>query len=200
MGDEMLKLSKEEIIELPGKMIQNDLKGDTSLESLIKEMSSLTLENLEVTTSKELFLSTKNGNIGGGGSSSSNILCHFDRFMSQKKMHEVLMLSETVSEICRQESVTSLVDVGSGKAYLSQVLAAMQKHLTILAIDSQSGNLKGAQKRSANLEKQWEALIRRALCRASGQDPPRRGKNWKSKANAKENDDQNNDEENSQKS
>ena len=35
---------------------------------------------------------------------------------------------------------------------LSQVLAAMQKHLMILAIDSQSGNLKGAQKRSANLE------------------------------------------------
>ena len=28
----------------------------------------------------------------------------------------------------------------------------MQKHLAILAIDSQSGNLKGAQKRSANLE------------------------------------------------
>ena len=50
------------------------------------------------------------------------------------------------------------------------------------------------------LQKQWEALIRRALCRASGEKPPRRGKNWKSKANAKENDDQNNDEENSQKS
>ena len=27
LQDEMLKLSKEEIIELPGKMIQNDLKG-----------------------------------------------------------------------------------------------------------------------------------------------------------------------------
>ena len=38
--------------------------------------------------------------------------------MSQKKMHEVLMLSETVSEICQKENVTSLVDVGSGKAYL----------------------------------------------------------------------------------
>ena len=32
----------------------------------------------------------------------TNILCHFDRFMSQKKMHEVLMLSETVSGICHK--------------------------------------------------------------------------------------------------
>jgi len=96
------------------------------------------------------------------------------------------MLSETVSGICHKENVNSLVDVGSGKAYLSQVLSAMQKHLAILAIDSQSGNLKGAQKRSANLEKQWEALIRRAQCRASGQDPPRRGKKgkvWKNPEN-----------------
>ena len=35
-----------------------------------------------------------------------------------------------------------------------------------------------------HLQKQWEALIRRALCRASGEKPPRRGKHWKSKANA----------------
>merc|ERR1712129_429399 len=72
----------------------------------------------------------------------------------------------------------------------SQVLSAMQKHLAILAIDPQSGNLKGAQKRSANLEKQWEALIRRAQCRASGQDPPRRGKKgkvWKNPENPGEN-------------
>ena len=36
------------------------------------------------------------------------------------------------------------------------------------------------------LQKQWEALIRRAQCRASGQDPPRRGKKgkvWKNPEN-----------------
>ena len=39
-------------------------------------------------------------------------------------------------------------------------------------------------------QKQWEALIRRALCRASGQDPPRRGKrrkNWKDSENPEKN-------------
>jgi len=201
LQNEMLQLNHQEIIEFPGRMMQNDLKGDTPLDNLIKEMSALTLENLKVTTSKEqLFVqkTTIQDEEGNDIKNSSNhnkknqgnILCHFDHFMSQKKMHEVLMLSETVSEICHTENVKSLVDVGSGKAYLSQVLAAMQKHLAILAIDSQSGNLKGAQKRSANLEKQWEALIRRALCRASGQDPPRRGKrrkNWKDSENPEKN-------------
>jgi len=217
LQNELLKLNQQEIIELPGKMMQSDLKGGTPLDTLIKEMSLLTLENLKVTTSKEQLFdaqqtttkqneeqegidknSLSNHNIEKKGRN-TNILCHFDRFMSQKKMHEVLMLSETVSEICHKENVKSLVDVGSGKAYLSQVLSAMQKHLAILAIDSQSGNLKGAQKRSANLEKQWEALIRRAQCRASGQDPPRRGKKgkvWKNpgenpEKNPKENPEQN---------
>ena len=87
-------------------------------------MSTLTLENLKVTTPKEHFfanLATKDENELNGEQSSkndSNILCHFDHFMSQKKMHEVLMLSETVSEICQREGVKSLADVGSGKAYL----------------------------------------------------------------------------------
>ena len=62
------------------------------------------------------------------------------------------MMSDTMSALCERENVSRLVDVGSGKAYLSQILAALRKNLLILAIDSQSGNLKGAQKRSANLE------------------------------------------------
>ena len=202
LQNDLLKLNQQEIIELPGKMMQSYLKGGTPLDTLIKEMSLLTLENLKVTTSKEQLFDVhqttskeeegidknllSNHNIEKKDRN-TNILCHFDRFMSQKKMHEVLMLSETVSGICHKENVNSLVDVGSGKAYLSQVLSAMQKHLAILAIDSQSGNLKGAQKRSANLEKQWEALIRRAQCRASGQDPPRRGKKGKVWKNPEEN-------------
>ena len=77
-----------------------------------------------MTTSKEQFfakLATRDENELNGEQNSkndSNILCHFDHFMSQKKMHEVLMLSETVSEICQREGVKSLADVGSGKAYL----------------------------------------------------------------------------------
>lgn len=105
-------------------------------------MASLLLENLEdVTTNCDELLDSK-----------SSILLHFDKFMSQKKMHEVLKMSEAVSQIRKQDNVARLVDVGSGKAYLSQVLAALEKDAEILAIDSQSTNLAGAQKRSANLQ------------------------------------------------
>ena len=93
-------------------------KSGTPLDTLIKEMSLLTLENLKVTTSKEQLFdahqtTTKeeeegidknllsNHNIEKKDRN-TNILCHFDRFMSQKKMHEVLMLSETVSGICHK--------------------------------------------------------------------------------------------------
>ena len=120
-------------------MIKSEFNEDP-VSNLIKEISCLTLENLGVVTAKQF------------NDEDSNILSHFDRFMSHKKMHEVLQMSEFVANLCKRENVTNLVDVGSGKAYLSQVLAAMHKQLDILAIDSQSGNLKGAQKRSANLE------------------------------------------------
>lgn len=115
------------------------------VEVLIKQMSSLLLENLEVTTDVDEILPAPN-------LESCSILSHFDKFMSQKKMHEVLKMSEAVSQMCKQDNVARLVDVGSGKAYLSQVVAALQKDVEILAIDSQSLNLKGAQKRSNNLK------------------------------------------------
>jgi hypothetical protein len=34
------------------------------------------------------------------------------------------------------------------------------------------------------LQKSWQALIRRASCRANGEQPPKRGKHWKSKQNS----------------
>jgi len=93
-------------------------KSGTPLDTLIKEMSLLTLENLKVTTSKEQLLdahqtTTEEEEEGIDKNilshhkiekedRNTNILCHFDRFMSQKKMQEVLMLSETVSGICHK--------------------------------------------------------------------------------------------------
>ena len=94
-------------------------------------MSLLTLENLKVTTSKEQLFdvhqtTTKeeegidknllsNHNIEKEDRN-TNILCHFDRFMSQKKMHEVLMLSETVSGICHKGNLLLGIVIWSGAA------------------------------------------------------------------------------------
>ena len=104
-------------------------------------MSGLTLEQLNMTTDLHLLCPQD-----------PVLLSHFDTFMSEKKMHEVLKMSQCVTELCSAHNVKCLVDVGSGKAYLSQVLAALQQNSCLLAIDSQSGNSKGAQKRSKNLE------------------------------------------------
>ena len=118
-------------------------------------MSGLTLEQLNVTTDLK-YLCCED----------PSLLAHFDSFMSEKKMHEVLKMSQCVAELCqRMGNVKCLVDVGSGKAYLSQVLAALKPDLCLLAIDSQSGNLKGAQKRSKNLEvgKLYECISEEAF-------------------------------------
>ena len=118
--------------------------SNSNLDELLNEMSGLTLEQLNITTDLKSLKSGKDDD--------SSLLAHFDTFMSEKKMHEVLKMSQCVTELCTSHNVKCLVDVGSGKAYLSQVLAAMQQDSCLLAIDSQSGNSKGAQKRSKNLE------------------------------------------------
>ena len=48
-------------------------------------------------------------------------LPHFDRFMGEKKMHEVVVLTDVVAKVCAALDVGALVDLGSGKGYLSQV-------------------------------------------------------------------------------
>lgn len=52
-----------------------------------------------------------------------------------------------------------MVDVGSGKGYLSTHLS-LQARLPVVAIDSQPGNTAGAQQRSDKLTKQWSALVK----------------------------------------
>ena len=71
--------------------------------------------------------------------------------------------------------------LGSGKAYLSQVLSATSENLRILAIDSSKTNSEGAKKRSDRLDTKWDALKKRADFRASGAEPPVRSKHAKSK-------------------
>merc|ERR1711894_815056 len=99
-----------------------------ALDTLIEEISSLTLTSLNVTTPKERIVESKN----------ASILSHFDHFMSQRKMHEVysdvsfsspiwttwvleilwhinvfdhklnkvLMMSDTMSALCERENVS----------------------------------------------------------------------------------------------
>lgn len=110
----------------------------------------------------------------------------FDKFMSSKKMHEVLQFSELIASACSppvnlwgtdkphenenessdcqlaersqverttvsQGEIRHIVDVGSGKGYLSSFLA-LYFDLKILAIDASDVNTRGCERRSAKLD------------------------------------------------
>lgn len=67
--------------------------------------------------------------------------------MSPKKSHEVQVLASVISSLAENKGVKVVVDVGSGKGYLSSYLALEHK-LNVLAIDSSSSNTSGAIERN----------------------------------------------------
>ena len=154
----LVQLTENEICSLPEKFfgINNiNISNKQALDSLVNELQLHTLESLCVLECKENLLikleSYKNDQ-------ERTTLKHFDRFMSEKKMHEVVVMSELILHLSNDNSVDTLIDLGSGKAYLSQVLSATSERLRILGIDSSKTNSEGAQKRSDRLDTKWDAL------------------------------------------
>lgn len=75
-----------------------------------------------------------------------------DEFMNCKKSHEVQSMSEVVDLLAQRCQVKQVIDVGSGKGYLSSFLS-MQYSLHVYGIDSSSINTHGAQERNRKLKK-----------------------------------------------
>jgi hypothetical protein len=65
-----------------------------------------------------------------------------------------------------------VVDLGSGKAYLSQVLSTLY-FIPVYAVDSKATNTAGAAGRLTNLGRKWTGLQMRATERAGGAAAPR---------------------------
>ena len=61
-------------------------------------------------------------------------------------------MSQVVLEMASTYNINTLLDLGSGKAYLSQVVTAQSKDLRVLAVDSSQTNSNSASKRSHKLE------------------------------------------------
>lgn len=173
-------LNDDQIRVLPEKFFNDEsvsTSGIQPIDKLISELREHTLESLGVVRSKaELLTSLKSCHLNANTS-----IKYFDKFMSDKKMHEVVVMSEVVDYLRCNTHVKTLIDLGSGKAYLSQVLSATSQNLRILAIDSSEINSHGAKKRSDRLDSKWDALKKRADIRASGSDPPVRSKHARSK-------------------
>ncbi|RVE56723.1 hypothetical protein OJAV_G00223950 [Oryzias javanicus] len=75
-----------------------------------------------------------------------------DEFMNSKKSHEVQSMSEVVARLAQHCGVKQVIDVGSGKGYLSSFLS-LQYGLQVYGIDSSSTNTHGAQERNRKLKK-----------------------------------------------
>uniref|UniRef100_A0A672HGN0 Methyltransferase like 25 n=1 Tax=Salarias fasciatus TaxID=181472 RepID=A0A672HGN0_SALFA len=73
-------------------------------------------------------------------------------FMNSKKSHEVQSMSEVVARLAQFCGVRQVIDVGSGKGYLSSFLS-LQHSLQVYGIDSSSTNTLGAQERNRKLKK-----------------------------------------------
>ncbi|NXW09972.1 MET25 protein, partial [Fregetta grallaria] len=79
-----------------------------------------------------------------------------DEFMNNKKSHEVQVMSELVDNIANYCGIKQVIDVGSGKGYLSSFLS-MQYNLKVYGIDSSNTNTNGAHERNRKLKKHWRA-------------------------------------------
>ncbi|MEQ2275235.1 hypothetical protein XENORESO_000479, partial [Xenotaenia resolanae] len=75
-----------------------------------------------------------------------------DEFMNSKKSHEVQCMSKVVACLARHCGVKQVIDVGSGKGYLSSFLS-LQYGLQVFGIDSSSTNTHGAKERNRKLKK-----------------------------------------------
>ncbi|XP_049616570.1 probable methyltransferase-like protein 25 [Syngnathus scovelli] len=75
-----------------------------------------------------------------------------DEFMNTKKSHEVQSMAEVVDCLAKCCGVKQVIDVGSGKGYLSSFLS-LQHGLRVFGIDSSSTNTHGAQERNRKLKK-----------------------------------------------
>ena len=89
-----------------------------------------------------------------------------DSFMSAKKSHEVHIMAQTCSAICKRTGIENIVDIGSGKGYLATELS-FQHRLSVIGVDSSAVNTNSADVRKDKLKKYWPGLVHKARAEKS---------------------------------
>ncbi|XP_023978621.1 probable methyltransferase-like protein 25 isoform X1 [Physeter macrocephalus] len=90
-----------------------------------------------------------------------------DEFMNLKKSHEVQAMSELISSIADYCGIKQIIDLGSGKGYLSSFLS-LKYGLKVYGIDSSNTNTHGAEERNRKLKKHWKVYRRRSKLDVNG--------------------------------
>ncbi|XP_054609656.1 methyltransferase-like protein 25 [Dunckerocampus dactyliophorus] len=123
------------------------------IHELLQEAKAHSLPGLRVCMSRDELLEALRRNTSESGNTSA-VELEPDEFMNAKKSHEVQAMSEVVDCLAKHCGVKqeSVIDVGSGKGYLSSFLS-LQHGLRVFGIDSSCTNTHGAQERNRKLKK-----------------------------------------------
>ncbi|XP_075407333.1 putative methyltransferase-like protein 25 isoform X2 [Tenrec ecaudatus] len=90
-----------------------------------------------------------------------------EEFMNMKKSHEVHIMSELINSMADFCGVQQVIDLGSGKGYLSSFLS-LKYGLNVYGIDSSNVNTHGAKERNRKLTKHWSVCHTRSRLDVSG--------------------------------
>ncbi|XP_029317584.1 putative methyltransferase-like protein 25 [Cottoperca gobio] len=129
---------------------------------LLRAAKAHSLSGLGVCMSRDELLQALRENRAerGGPAAATGVELETDEFMNSKKSHEVQSMSEVVACLAQRCGVKQVIDVGSGKGYLSSFLC-LQYGLRVYGIDSSSTNTHGAQERNRKLKKFSRAYQKR---------------------------------------
>ncbi|XP_013373481.1 PREDICTED: methyltransferase-like protein 25 isoform X2 [Chinchilla lanigera] len=90
-----------------------------------------------------------------------------NEFMNTKKSHEVQTMSELICSIADYCGIKQVIDLGSGKGYLSSFLS-LKYGLNVYGIDSSNSNTHGAKERNRKLKKHWKLYRTQSRVDANG--------------------------------
>ncbi|CAF0895585.1 unnamed protein product [Brachionus calyciflorus] len=72
-----------------------------------------------------------------------------NRFMNTKKLYEVDHMSKFVASLCKKQDIFNIVDIGSGRAYISAQLSSsiFDDQFNVIALESSENNVESSMKR-----------------------------------------------------
>ncbi|KAJ0586039.1 putative Methyltransferase domain-containing protein [Helianthus annuus] len=92
--------------------------------------------------------------------------------MNPKKRHEIEALAAVVGSVARDVETNTIIDLGAGQGYLSQVLS-FEYQLSVIAIDASSHHGRVTHERAERIKKHYEAKMRKSSLGGKGMTIPR---------------------------
>nr|XP_043608402.1 protein RRNAD1 [Erigeron canadensis] len=81
--------------------------------------------------------------------------------MSQKKRHEIEALAAVIGSVAKDVDTNTVIDLGAGQGYLSQVLS-FEYHLSVIAIDASDHHGRITHARAQRIKKHYDARMHKS--------------------------------------